>query len=101
MTVQGPVIHLGEILQWRTNLKKMDETLRGEAELPTIEPNLYVKLSCDHLGRIQGECKITPDNLNQNHEFRFEIDQSYLKGLVNGCDRILAEYPIRDPQQKE
>jgi len=101
VTVRGPIIHLGEISQWRMELTKMDETLAGEAELPTIERNLHLKLSCDHLGRVQAECLITPDHLNQSHAFRYEMDQSYHKGLVRGCNKILETYPTRDPQQKQ
>jgi hypothetical protein len=100
VTVRGSILHLGEILKWHTDLAKMDETLSGSAELSTTEPNLHLKLSCDHLGHVLAVCSITPDHLNQSHTFRFEIDQSYLKAIVRDCHRILEAYPIRDPEQK-
>jgi hypothetical protein len=99
VTVNGTILHLGEIAAWLKDLTKMSDLLGGTAELPAIEPNLKLKLICDHLGHIQAECWITPDHLKQQHRFTFEIDQSYLPGLIGECNTILQRYPIRDPQQ--
>jgi len=46
------------------------------------------------------EVQITPDHLTQNHKFLADIDQSYLAGFLAQCRAVLAEYPIRDPEQQ-
>jgi hypothetical protein len=100
VTARGAIIHLGEIESLRDELRRMSQILSGTAELPTIEPNLHLKLTCDHLGHIAGICNISPDHLVQSHTFHFEIDQSYLDRLIRQCEMILTEYPIKDPQQE-
>lgn len=98
--VAGQIIHLREIEAFRIELFELDKTLKGTAELPTLEPNLQLKLTCNKLGHIAVECHITPDHITQSHSFEFEIDQTYLKGLIHQCNRILEVYPIRNPDQK-
>jgi hypothetical protein len=44
--------------------------------------------------------EITPDNLTQKHNFMFEIDQSFLLGIISQCKEILNKYEIRDKDQK-
>lgn len=98
--ITGPIIHLREIEAFRTQLIDLDKTLKGTAELPTLEPNLQLKLTCDKLGHIAAECHITPDHMSQSHSFEFVIDQTFLKSLIHQCNRILDVYPIRNPEQK-
>ena len=101
VTVSGSIIHLREIATLRAELLNMDESLKGSAEMPTIEPNLHLKLDCNHLGHIAGECHITPDHMTQSHSFDFDLDQSYLKHLIRQCDRVLEEYPVRDAEDQK
>jgi hypothetical protein len=99
ITVRGPMLHLGEITIWKDDLIKMRELLRGDADLPTTEPNLRVKLRCNHLGHVEVNCSITPEHLSEHHTFAFEMDQTYLPALIGQCERVLEEYPVRDAQR--
>ncbi len=99
VTVSGSILHLGEIKQWVDELEVMNETLKGSARLPTIEPNLSISLECNDLGQITATCQITPDQLRQSHEFIFDIDQSYLNGILSQCRRVLNEYVVRKPNE--
>lgn len=76
--------------------------LRGEssmAELEPIEPELKVALEvADRLGHLHAKVEITPLYLWQAHWFQFEIDQSYLPGIVQQCAEIVRKYPIRGQQ---
>jgi len=66
------------------------------AVLDSLEPELRVELKAsDNLGHIHMNVDITPDNLAQFHKIKFDIDQSYLPGIVNQCSAIVREYPIR------
>ena len=93
--VSGPIIHLPEIEFWADACTMMYKRLSGEANLDCIEPELSVKLRAETLGLISMEVAITPDHLTQQHRFRFEVDQSYLAELINGCRQVLAKYPIK------
>ena len=94
----GSFIHLGELDGWRDSLKSFHMSLQGTAELPTIEPNLSVKIESDgsKRGHLKCEVGITPDHLSETHQYCFEIDQSYLPGLIAELSAVLREYPIKN-----
>jgi hypothetical protein len=96
--VEGPIIHLRELVSWAEACKKMSLELSGEANFDSLEPALSIKLSMARLGHIDLEVQITPDHLTQHHLFRFEIDQSYLPDLIQALHRILENFPLRPNQ---
>lgn len=49
------------------------------------------------VGHLEILVEITPDHLTQEHKFRFEVDQSYLPGLISQCRKILSRWPARSP----
>lgn len=79
--------------------------LRGEmksAVLDPCEPELRVSLEAsDSLGHIRARVEITPDHLRQSHRFEFEVDQSYLPGIIKQCSAITQEYLVRGQQGLE
>ena len=93
--VSGSILRNEEIAAWLVALEKLNETLSGEANLETLEPELKVKLSAAQLGGILLEVEITPDQFTQQHHFEFDLDQSYLNGLISSCRKILSEFPIK------
>ena len=93
--VSGNIIHLPEIEHLKTSCERLYQSLKGKAELPCIEPNLSVEFEANTLGQISMIVNITPDHLNQNHKFTFEIDQSYLPHIISSCKRILNKYRIK------
>jgi hypothetical protein len=93
--VEGPIIHLPEIARWLQACEQMMTRVAGEAELACLEPELQIQLRMESLGHVVMTVEITPDHMHQQHEFEFELDESYLPGLVARCRRILLAYPIR------
>ena len=73
----------------------MNKSLSGESDLASLEPELAVELNMDSPGKISMRVEITPDHMTQEHNFQFEIDQSYLVSLIESCRKVLAKYPIR------
>ncbi len=69
--------------------------MSGTAELAPVEPNLHIKFEMDKLGHIAMQINITPEYMTQDHEFREQIDQSYLPGLIRQIKTVLQNYPIR------
>lgn len=76
-------------------MEQLHQTLQGEAQLPCMEPELHITMTARTLGKIELEVRITPNNMTQNHHFKFEIDQSYLPDAIAGCKQVLEEYPLK------
>jgi hypothetical protein len=95
---QGPLVHLGEIVGLRLTLKKLYESLGGEAALKCIEPNLDVSFVASSTGHVEVRISITPDQMTEEHVFRETIDQSYLPPMISACEDLLALYPIREAE---
>lgn len=91
----GPIIHLSEIESWIRSLKELNNTLQGDAELTCMEPELGAKVTLDKLGHGSLVVYITPDHINEHHEFTFEVDQSFLPGVIRNLESILNKYPIK------
>jgi hypothetical protein len=93
----GAFIHLGELQQWKDDLREFHRLLTGFVELPTMEPTLRVKITArsSATGHLDCEVKITGNHMSERHRFLFEIDQSYLPGLLSQLTDILREFPIR------
>lgn len=90
--VRGSFLRKSDLAFFAEELKKLDTTLDGSAELSCLEPNLHVLLRCDRLGHIEVEVDITPDQLSQVHRFKFDLDQTYLSPLVTELESVLQTY---------
>ena len=96
VSAEGPILHLSELDSFREGCNRLAESLSGESALACMEPNLHASLSfSDRLGNIAAAISITPDDLIETHEFRFDIDQSHLPYILRGLNSILEKYPIR------
>lgn len=92
----GSILEVPDFLEWGQQAKLLLEGKANKAVLVTLEHELSARIeTADPLGHLTLRVDITPDNLRQNHAFEFEIDQSYLPGLISQCDRIGREYPSR------
>jgi hypothetical protein len=93
--INGPIILVTDIVFLLNGIETMYSQLSGEAELPCIEPELYVTMKSQKLGHIEMTVDITPDNLTQKHSFIFSIDQSYLQNAITDCKKILEKFPVK------
>ena len=91
----GAILHIPDIARWLVALEEINKTLSGEANLVSLEPELCVELSMKELGQISMWVGFSPDHMTQEHKFQFEIDQSYLLGLIESCRKVMAKYPIK------
>jgi hypothetical protein len=100
--VNGSFIHLSELKKWKEDLQEFQKTLKGSVELPTMEPTLGVKIEGrkSATGHLNCKIAITGDYIAETHQFIFDIDQSYLLGLLSQLVSVLREYPIRDENQQ-
>jgi len=92
---QGAIIFVPELAEFVKQLETLHTNLVGEAALRCMEPNLQIVIWGDSLGHVTVKLKITPDHMNQSHEFKFDLDQTYLGPFLDGCKRILSRWPVR------
>ena len=94
--VQGAALMATDIAGLGAQCEAM---LRGDADsasMDPLEPMLKISLEAEgSLGHIRTRVEITPDHLAQFHRMEFDLDQSYLPGIVRQCSAIVREYPIR------
>ncbi|MBX3279888.1 MAG: hypothetical protein KF868_17945 [Acidobacteria bacterium] len=99
---QGAILMVTDIAGFGDECRAM---LSGEiklAALDPLEPELKVLLeTADRLGHVRAQVEITPDHLAQAHRFEFEVDQSYLPGIIRQCSEIVQKYPIRGHQVRK
>ena len=92
----GAILETSDLVRFRDELKKLYQTLSGEAVLESHEPNVRVRVAAsDGAGHLAVRAEITPDNLAQGHWFEFEIDQSYLPTTVAQLESALTEFPVK------
>ena len=93
---QGAILMVTDIAGFGDQCAAMLRGTSNTAALDPLEPELKVSLQAlDRLGHVRAKVEITPDHLVQSHQMEFEIDQSYLPGIIKQCLAIVQEYPIR------
>lgn len=95
VVAKGPIIRRDELRSWREELLAMHAKVAGRAELKCLEPELHVAMDTDVAGHTSVEVSITPNVMNEKHEFRFDLDQSYLPAIASSLAKVLERYPSR------
>ena len=100
--VHGAILMVTDIAGFGNRWVAMLDGPSRSADLAPCEPEIKVSLEAsDRVGHIRAQVEITPDHLLQAHRFEFEIDQSYLPGIIKQCSDIVQEYQIRGEQDRE
>ena len=100
--VHGAILMVTDIAGFGNRWVAMLDGPSRSADLAPCEPEIKVSLEAsDRVGHIRAQVEITPDHLLQAHRFEFEIDQSYLPGIIKQCSGIVQEYQIRGEQDRE
>ena len=93
---QGAILMVTDIARFGDGCAAMHSREMKSAVLAPFEPGLKVSLEAsDGTGHIRAQVEITPDHVLQSHRFEFEIDQSYLPGIIKQCSSIVQVYPVR------
>ena len=77
------------------DLKTMHNTFDGKATLTSLEPGISITIGIQKRGHAEMVVEITPDHLTQRYRFVAGADQSYLPGLIAGCEDILVNADVR------
>jgi hypothetical protein len=99
---QGAILMITDIAGFGDRCTALLSGDTTSAALDPLEPELKLSLhAVDRLGHVRAQVEITPDHLLQAHRFQFEVDQSYLPGIIRQCSKIVQEYPIRGKQDQK
>jgi len=92
----GAILLVQDLVGWAQQCEALRQGERSEAELAPMEAELKVVVQrSDGLGHFVMNVNITPNNMTQNHTFKFEIDQTYLPEITRQCRAIEARFPVR------
>jgi hypothetical protein len=93
-------IWLDDLEQWARACQQLLDGKVPRASLELPEPSLHVTI--DRSGEYNGFVafiKIT-DGLTQSHEYRFDIDQSYVTVLIESINAVLRKFPVRGKRSR-
>jgi hypothetical protein len=97
----GAFLDTVSFARWEQSLRSLYETLSGKAMLSASEPELVVQVqSTDCVGHLRVRVNITPVLIVQEHRFDFVADQSYLPPVIQQCQNLLSEYPVRRRERR-
>jgi hypothetical protein len=83
-------ITLSDMVRFAGQLRPVYETLKGQAEFRTIEDQLFLKLTIDHLGHVSvGGHLRDQAGIGNKLEFKLELDQSFLKGTLAELNKAI------------
>ena len=77
-------------------LRRMHETLTGDATLHCIEPYVEMRATIDKLGKVDWVGSVQyPLGIGATLAFSFKADQSYLSASLDSLKLILERYPVK------
>jgi hypothetical protein len=91
-----PFVRVDEIEMLLKLLEELHSGIQTTCKLNCMEPELSLSFETTQHGGIYFVVQLSPNNIEQSHRFRFDIDQSYLPSAINQCRVILQQYPTRD-----
>jgi hypothetical protein len=84
-----------DFVSFHKSVCQLSETLRGSAKFDTIEGQLALKLISDGLGHIRVEgTSLDVAGVGNRLNFHFDIDQTYLAGIVRSLEKSINTYPV-------
>ncbi|WP_158903599.1 hypothetical protein [Burkholderia sp. L27(2015)] len=95
VVAHGSFVRLDEISSLADGCRRLYRTLAGEAGLHCLEPNLDITVAAKGLGHFDLRIALTPDQVNQQHLFKQQFDQTLLSSIIASCDVILEQFPMR------
>jgi hypothetical protein len=102
VTVTGAELDTVSFHRFRSGLRRMADTLKGEAHLESVEPSIRLTMKfADTIGHIASRLELTLNHLAQGHWYSLEeLDQSYLPLLLAQLDAIVEKHPVRLPNER-
>ena len=86
----------GELAEFLTQLRPLNETLNGTVEFSTLEEQLHLVLTGDGMGHIElvGDVADQP-GIGNRLTFTLQFDQSLLGNAVRDLEKATAAFPVR------
>lgn len=92
----GSYLRTDELAAWLAACRKMLSAKSNLAEISPIEPMLSVSISrASDTSQLEAAIVLATELTTERHEWRFEIDQTYVNILVEQIEKVLRDYPVR------
>lgn len=88
---------VAELVEFRHELDALYKTLKGRAQLRTMEEQLT--LDCEGNGHGSVELRgvaLDQPGIGNRLAFTLSLDQTQIRAAVGQLDKILSEFPVRD-----
>lgn len=82
-------LRLGELVSFYEELQVFHSTLKGKAQLESIEDNVSILLNTDGLGHVLVDGTLRDRSYRIKTAFQMETDQTYLSDIIRDCREIL------------
>jgi hypothetical protein len=84
-----------DFVSFHQSVCQLSETLRGSARFDTMEGQLAFELIGDGRGHIRVEgTSLDVVGVGNRLNFRFDIDQTYLAGIIRSLEKSIRTYPV-------
>lgn len=84
-----------DIESFKQQLKRVYSSLKGTANLESLENYLSIVLTGDGIGHLEARCTLRESNLPLNElTFELEFDQTFLPNIMNQLNNITRTFPI-------
>jgi len=96
VVVSYPDISRTLLASFAEQLRALDARQAEQALLDPMEPFLRcIVQACDTLGHLEVTAQLSADPMAESHEVRQRIDLSYLPGMIEQIERVVAGFPRR------
>lgn len=90
----SPSIWPQDLVEFKTQIESIYANVSGEAELKTIEDQIYIKISLSTLGTGDVAGYVQGDDRRLELNFQFGTDQSYLPSLIKDMTRMIEAFHL-------
>lgn len=84
-------LRLGELVSFYRELQVFYSTLKGSAQLKSIEDNVSILLNTDGQGHVVVEGTLRDTSYTIKTTFQMETDQTYLSEIIRDCQEIVEK----------
>lgn len=92
----GSYLRTDELAAWLAACRNLLTAKSHRAELSPMEPMLGVSISrASDNSQLEAAIMLATELTTERHEWRFEIDQSYVNRLMEQIETVLRDYPVR------
>lgn len=93
--ISGPFIHLSDLANLKDSFQKLSANLSGTLQVEFVEPHLSFEFNMSYLGQCIVVISMISYNMEEEHRFSCQLDQSYFPTIIEELKRIETTHPFK------